>query len=350
MHKHHITDDRLAVGVSGGADSLALVLMLSDELKVYGKKIIALTVDHHLRPTSTAEAQYVAEIMQKFNIEHHILEWLGTKPQANVESQAREVRYDLLQKWCATHQVKCLFMAHHSQDQAETFLLRLQRGSGLDGLCAMREVSEWNGLTILRPLLSWSPQKLRAYLRARNIEWITDESNFDPKFGRNKLRLFLPQLAKETGISIARICQTAAHLQSAESYMRMQTEKLLARSVQQYSKTVVCFQYTEFLTWHPEMQFRILAHLCRQTYIPRAERVLRLISRMCHLPFNGATLGQKEIILANQTVWVVPEVRERILFKTKDWKDFAAQNPKYQNIKLPHKVKRALLLEKMHDL
>ena len=350
LQKYHIQDEVLAVGVSGGADSMALALMLREELSLYGKKIVALTIDHHLRPSSSDEAQYVAKVMQKFGIEHHILEWQGPKPKTNIESVAREARYELLCNWCKSHHVGCLFMAHHCQDQAETFLIRLQRGSGLDGLCAMRAVTEYKGIKILRPLLNRQPQELQAYLQEKQVKWITDESNSDKRFLRNKIRSFLPQLEVSTGISVEKICNAVTHLQSSENYIQQQVEELLSSRVKQYSETVVCFQYADFLSWHSEMKFRVLAQLCRQNYVPRSESVLRLIQNLCHLPFTGSTLGQKEIFLSGTTVWILPEIREKIRFKAKDWHDFVMSNPEYNNVKLPHKVKRALLMEKKIDL
>ena len=350
LQKHHIEDNVLAVGVSGGADSMALALMLHEQLAVFGRRIVALTVDHHLRSNSSAEAQYVAEIMQKFGIEHHILEWLGAKPQTNVEATAREARYGLLQDWCVAHHIKCLFVAHHSQDQAETFLLRLRRGSGLEGLCAMREVSEWHGLKILRPLLGRQPQELRAYLQAKNVAWITDESNSDERFVRNKLRAFLPLLEQKSGISIEKICTATRCLQSAEDYIESQVDVVMGASVHRYGSHVFYFKYADFLSWHAEMQFRILVRLSRQKYMPRAERVLRLIEKLHHLPFRSATLGQREFILAGQTVWVVPEMRQKVHFKAKDWADFTAQNPAYQKVRLPYKVRQALMMEANDDL
>lgn len=343
LQKHHIKDSVIAVGVSGGADSLALVLMLAEELPTFGRRVVALTVDHHLRPTSTDEAAYVAKIMQQHGIEHHILDWTGEKPHANVEDVARQARYELLKNWCQAHQINCLCVAHHCQDQAETFLMRLQRGSGLQGLCAMREVSYQNGLKILRPLLHYNPQALRAYLRQKNIRWIEDESNTDKRYLRNKVRAFLPLLAQQIGISTDRICTAVQNLQSAEDFIETQTDTIFAAAVHDYFATVFYFNYSDFLAWHAEIQFRILARLCRQTYIPRAQRVLNLLEKMRHVPFGGATLGQKAIIWTDDIVYVVPEQREKLPFKAKEWQNFVAANPLYKNLKLPFAVRRTIL-------
>ena len=148
----HITGDRVAVGVSGGADSLALVFLLDEILRPQGRRVIALTVDHGLREESSAEADYVSQLMAKYGIEHHILVWQGKKPSTGIEEAAREARYALLCGWCQAHEVETLCVAHHQQDQAETFLIRLQRGSGLTGLCGMSELSRRDGLKIVRQI------------------------------------------------------------------------------------------------------------------------------------------------------------------------------------------------------
>ena len=194
LEKYKLEDKIIAVGVSGGADSLALVLAAKEQLEPLGKKIVALTVDHGLRSHSAQEAQYVAQVMTRFGIEHHILKWNGTKPTTAIEETARKMRYKLISDWCLAHNISCVMMAHHLQDQAETFLMRLQRGSGLSGLCAIREFEILDNLIILRPFLSQKPEELKKMLRAKNLRWVEDESNADEQFLRNKIRKFLPIL------------------------------------------------------------------------------------------------------------------------------------------------------------
>ena len=130
LEKYGLTDvQEFAVAVSGGADSLALVLMMQEELAPLGKKIVALTVDHKLRGESTEEALYVGRIMKAYQIEHHILTWNGEKPKNGIEEAAREARYNLLVDWCQQKKISVLAIAHQALDQAETFFMRLQRGS-----------------------------------------------------------------------------------------------------------------------------------------------------------------------------------------------------------------------------
>ena len=341
--KYQIKYEVVAVGVSGGADSLALVLQAAEELAVFGRKVVALTVDHGLRPTSRLEAEYVAGLMQKYGIEHHILTWTGKKPTTGIEEAARQARYALIAEWCSQNNVHVLLTAHHAKDQAETFLMRLQRGSGLEGLCGIREYSVREGLVILRPLLAVNPENLRDYLRQRAIVWVEDESNRDTTFLRGKIRQYLPELTENIGINIEKICNTVHNLQSAEDYIEQQLDLLLAHDVIWDFGTFCRFRYVDYLSWHKEMKFKVLARLCRREYIPRAERVLALANALNTLPFTGATLGGREIVLAYDWVWVVPERISKRVQSRKLWAEFVLQHPLYKNIKMPHKAKLAIL-------
>ena len=161
FEKYKVYDEVIAVGVSGGADSLALLWKLNSWAKDNNKKIVALTVDHGLREESAYEANYVAQIAKQWGIEHHILIWEGEKPQTGIEEKARKMRYSLLLNWCKNNNVNALAVAHHLFDQAETFFLRLHRGSGLDGLCGMLPISYMDNIKIIRPLLNVHPDILK---------------------------------------------------------------------------------------------------------------------------------------------------------------------------------------------
>lgn len=345
LRQYSIDEKTIAVGVSGGSDSLALVLMAQEELTVFGYKIIALTVNHKLRPKADAEADYVAEIMHQKHIEHHILTWEDPKPSGGIEENARKARYDLMINWCKKNNIHILMTAHHMMDQAETFLMRLERGSGLEGLCSMRPAVWRNGVQILRPLLYTDPQKLKDYLRHKNIRWIDDESNHEEKYLRNKLRCFLPTLAEKTGITCAKIITAVKNLQSAEDFIQSQIDLILSTQVQNPLPAVFYFKHADFLSWHSELQFRIISHFCQREYIPRAESVLHLISSLKKLPFKSATLGKKEILLHNRDLWILPENQQKIPNSRKIWKTFIEENPQYKNKKVPHQFKILLLKE-----
>ena len=350
LNKHHIKDKIIAVGVSGGADSLALALKADEELKVFGRRIIALTVDHHLRPSSADEARFVAEIMQQHGIEHHILSWEGEKPTTGIEEAARIARYELIKKWCNENGVKTLMTAHHLYDQIETFLMRLQRGSGLEGLCCIREISSWNGLTVLRPFIHTKPQELQQYLQQRHIRWIHDESNDDDNFLRVKMRRFMPELMAQTQITPERFDEAVSNLQSAENFINAEVDRVLNSDVENHFDTVFSFKYTTYLQWHPELKFRMISRLCKKQYIPRADSILNLITALNQMPFNGATLGGKEIISAYKQIWILPELACKHQSTRRPWKDFLTTHPSYKNKKIPHKARLAILEKVNNDI
>lgn len=343
LNKYKLRPDRVAVGVSGGADSLFLALATHDELQSYGIKTVALTVNHKLRPEADVETQYVQEIMQQYGIEHHVLVWQGEKPQTGIEEKAREARYDLLCRWCKDNGIDCLLIAHHLRDQAETFLMRLQRGSGLEGLCSMREMTEINSIKILRPLLHIEPAFCENYLSSKKIKWVHDNSNDNTDFLRVKMREFLPELQQKTGIDLAKFDEAIVNLQSADDYISEQVEKEIKDKVRNDFDAVISFKYSDFIKWHKELKFRILALLLKKKYIPRAQSILELISAMQTLPFTGATLGGKEIFLNYGRVWIVPELSAKRRSTRKEWKEFLLANSEYQNQKIPHKARLAIL-------
>lgn len=145
---------RLAVAVSGGADSLALTLLADEWARSRGGAVLALTVDHGLRPEAADEARMVGRWLAARGIAHAILHYRGERPVANIQARARALRYRLLLDRCRAEGVVHLLIAHHREDQSETVLLRLGRGSGVSGLAAMRPIMEMPEARILRPLLS----------------------------------------------------------------------------------------------------------------------------------------------------------------------------------------------------
>jgi tRNA(Ile)-lysidine synthase len=192
-------DDRrhLAVAVSGGPDSLALVLLAARWAKHNGHTVSALTVDHGLRPESAAEARQVADWLAGRELAHAVLRWRGAKPATAVQATARAARYRLLVGWCRRNRVADLLVGHQLEDQAETLLMRLARGTGLDGLAAMTPASRLDGVRLVRPLLAVPKARLRATLEAVDQPWIEDPSNLDPEFLRTRAGQALALLAPD---------------------------------------------------------------------------------------------------------------------------------------------------------
>ncbi len=175
-----------AVAVSGGGDSIALMLLLAEWAASSSlAPPIVLTVDHGLQKGSAHAARHVVKAARQMGLAAHALAWRGVKPEADIEAQARIARYSLMGGWCFRHDLRGLYVAHSQDDQAETFVLRLARGSGLDGLAAMRPLAPYpvpgfDHLRVVRPLLGFAREDLRAYLRGRGMEWSEDAMNSDP--------------------------------------------------------------------------------------------------------------------------------------------------------------------------
>lgn len=178
----------LAVAVSGGADSMALLLLANSWAKERGGRAVALTVDHGLRTESASEARQVGTWCKAHGIEHHVLEWKSPKPSSAIQAKARDARYALLTAWCREHKLLHLLTAHHLSDQAETLLLRMARGSFIEGLSCMPAVSFRDGVRLLRPLLDVTKSELVDFLGAKNQRWIEDPSNRNPHYTRNRIR------------------------------------------------------------------------------------------------------------------------------------------------------------------
>lgn len=337
-----ITDEIIAAGVSGGADSLALALRLHE----CGKKVIALTVDHGLRAESRSEAEYVGEVMACYGIEHHILIWEGEKPQSGIEEAARQKRYELMFNWCREKGIGVLAVGHHRRDQAETFLLRLQRGSGLDGLCCMQPVAQRGGVVLIRPQLEESPDSLKAFLRERGIAWAEDASNQSDDFLRARIRKFLPELERVTGLSEQRLAETAAVLSRTRDYLEEQTARFIKNHVRRWENAAVSLSLGMLAGLHREMAYRVLSALIRETggriYAPEAEETLRLVNLLDRPDFKGCTLGGCEIFVSRKRLWIVPEVRHKQVLGKDEWQKCLQNLPQYAKAKLPYKVRRAI--------
>ena len=208
-------DKHIAVAVSGGPDSLALLLLAH---AAFPGKVRAATVDHGLRPESAREARFVAGIAAEIGIPHATLkaEWPNGPPRAAIQESAREARYAVLLKWCVETGATMLLTAHHADDQAETLLMRLGRGAGLAGLAGIRPVRDGE-CRIVRPLLGWRADELAALCGQAGLVPIDDPSNADPRHERSRVRKLLRASAAFDPVKLA---QSADHLFEAEEAMR----------------------------------------------------------------------------------------------------------------------------------
>lgn len=274
---------RVAVGCSGGADSMALTLLLHDWATAQGGTATALTVDHRLRPDSTAEAHRVAVWLQDRNIPHEILTRPETSVDGNLQAVARAARYDLMSRWCVGHGVLHLGLAHHREDQAETVLLRLARGSGVDGLSAMAPVAETASIRLLRPLLDMSKARLRSTLAATDASHVEDPSNDNPSFARVRFRQATPMLAAE-GLTPKRLCDTARRMARARQALDRAAADLLARAATLHAEGYGYLDRAALCAVPEEVALRALARMLGciggTPYPPRLERLERLYAAL----------------------------------------------------------------------
>lgn len=218
---------RLLIAVSGGPDSMALLTLLYRWRVKFknGPKLFSATVDHRLRPASRQEAASVTEYASKLKIPHGILVWQGKKPETGLQNAAREARYKLLVALAEKVDADAIVTAHTLDDQAETFLMRMARGSGLSGLAAIRTKSARDGVALLRPLLGVPKSRLIATLEESGIDYAEDSSNLDPRFMRPRLRRLASDLAAE-GLGPERLAGIAGRIARADAALEAVADEL----------------------------------------------------------------------------------------------------------------------------
>ncbi|MDO5647890.1 tRNA lysidine(34) synthetase TilS [Paracoccus sp. (in: a-proteobacteria)] len=212
----HAALDRLAgdlpglgLAVSGGGDSVALMHIAADWAR--GRRLMVATVDHGLRATSGAEAAAVAQAAAGLNLTHNTLIWRDNTAPGNLMANARDARLRLLSDWARRHDLPAVALGHTRDDIAETLLMRLARGAGIDGLAAMAERRESHDILWLRPMLDTGRDELRDWLRARGIAWIDDPTNDNTDFDRARVRRAMSEL----GLDPAALARSAQHLAGA---------------------------------------------------------------------------------------------------------------------------------------
>lgn len=229
------SEPAIILAVSGGPDSTALMWLAAQwrkRLKT-GPKLVAVTIDHGLRKESRAEARDVKKLAASLDITHATLRWSGAKPSRGIPEAARDARYSLLTAFARKNGARHILTAHTRDDQAETVLMRLVRGSGVSGLAGMRssvrlDVSGHDFVVLMRPLLGIAKARLVATLDAAKIPYADDPTNRDATFTRARLRMSMPILARE-GLTMQRLTLLADRLLRAETALYETTNAMLER-------------------------------------------------------------------------------------------------------------------------
>ncbi|WP_424933666.1 tRNA lysidine(34) synthetase TilS [Amaricoccus macauensis] len=269
----------LGIAVSGGSDSLALLLLAERWAQAEGRKIRVVTVDHGLRHGSAAEAETVAELCRMRGLSHETLRWQRPDRSGNLQSNARSARRRLIADWAWTQNVSAVALGHTLDDQAETFLMRLARGSGVDGLSGMSPVSTVLGITWLRPMLDLRRDDLRAWLSGQGMCWAEDPSNSDMRFDRVRIRSAAADLAR-IGLTHRRLADTARRMQRARRALERSTQELAATCARLGPCGDVSLECRSFSQAPEEIRTRLLAAiLCwvgGHDYRPRFEALSQL--------------------------------------------------------------------------
>jgi len=273
----------IVLAVSGGPDSVALMWLAARWRRGLsrGPRLIAVTVDHGLRPEAAREARDVKRLAQSLDLPHSTLRWTGPKPRTGVPAAAREARYRLLAQAARKHGATHVLTAHTRDDQAETLLMRMLRGSGIAGLSAMARETEREGVRLMRPLLDISKARLIATLNKARVSFADDPTNRDPAFTRPRLRALMPALAEEGGDarSLARLAARLARANAAVEVLADGAERYLALKEKDASRPG--FDAALFAAMPEEIRLRLLK---------------RAIDRAGHE--GPAELGKVETLLA----------------------------------------------------
>ena len=278
----------LVLAVSGGPDSVALMWLAArwQRSLAHGPQLVVVTVDHGLRAEAAREAREVKRLAASLGLTHRTLRWRGAKPNTGLPAAAREARYRLLAQAARAMGATHVLTAHTRDDQAETLLMRLLRGSGIAGLSAMARVTTRDGIVLARPLLDVPKSQLIATLKRARIGFADDPSNRDTAYTRPRLRALLPQLAREGG-DVRNLVRLAARLARANAAVEVMTDgaerflRLRDRGDAPHGATARSFEAKAFAAVPEEVRLRLL---------------LRAINSLGHE--GPAELGKVETLLA----------------------------------------------------
>ena len=223
------TDGVVGLAVSGGGDSIAMMHLAARH--VTAKSIYVITIDHGLRPEAADEIAQVAKQAADLGLHHTVITWQWDN-KGNLQAAARAGRWAAIRSWALTHNIRNVWLGHTEDDQVETVLMRLARGSGIDGLTAMHPVSHRDGLLLFRPLLGCPRADLRTWLGAAGIAWCDDPSNDDPRFDRVRARQMFAQL-QDLGLTRKRLLQTVDHMQAAHLTLQAAAQQFAKAHVRQ---------------------------------------------------------------------------------------------------------------------
>ena len=273
---------KVAVAVSGGSDSMALSLLTNNWAKNKNIECVGLTIDHRLRKESANEAKTVNQWLKKYSMPHEILTYTGEIPSSNIEAIAREYRYNMLIDYVKKNNIDFLLVAHNQDEQTETFFLNLSRGSGVYGLCGISEVYTRNGIEIIRPMLIFTKDEIKEYLKSQNQDWIEDPSNQDEKYKRVKIRK-LKNTLENLDLSNERIINTMKNMNRVKTAIEFFVDEFINRYVIKQQEKILI--YRQQIIYYPnEVVLRVFAKIIQEfsggKYPPRLESLELLLNKI----------------------------------------------------------------------
>ena len=295
-------NQKLAVAVSGGVDSVCLLCWLSK----FHKDVVCLHVNHGLRANADIETEYVKKLCENLGIVCHIFYWTGDKPITGLEAAARDARYKMMTDFCKENGMAALLLAHQADDQIETFLMNLGRGSGLYGLSAMRPVSWRNGVKLIRPLLKVHRAELKKYCDDNGIKYFMDEMNEDTKYTRVRIRKNRYLLSEKLGISDERILLAIENLGRIRDTLDSEVENYITQVLEERG---AFFSDSFLFDQAPDIRLKFLGTLIQRIggdeYQPRLNSLSGALDKLkmdCKF-----TLGHCTIRRLGQKILIVPE-------------------------------------------
>lgn len=304
VEKLHLSS--FIVAVSGGSDSLGLAFLLKHWQENHKVNIINIIIDHNLRPTSHLEAKQTLKILSDNAIPAEIIKWENPFFTGNLQQQARIARYQLLTNYCIKNHYEAILTAHQQNDQAETLLMRIIRGSGLYGLAGIPMLNNFGSIKIIRPLLGFSKHEIKEYLKSIGIKWIEDPSNLNHDFTRVKIRKFIDR----NKILLSRLNKLSSNLTRVKECVDYFVDNFVTNHCD-VSQEQIFFELEYFNSLPLELRFRIINKLILQMNykinLLKGEKVENLLKKFTEVNFSAATLGGCLFKKAQNKIFITKE-------------------------------------------
>ena len=313
------SNNRFILGLSGGIDSMALLHLIKnfkDDKKNIYVNCMPIIIDHNLRDESEYEAKEAKKISQNLGFYTQIKKINSSKPNGNIQNWARKQRRNILFQKCLELSAN-LILGHHFDDQAETLFMRITRGSALDGLAGMNEITSWNGIFIIRPLLSYKKKQIFNYVRNKKIYYFEDSSNINDKFERVKTRFYLDNIKKKLWPNISNDLNYFSNL---NSNLLIKTDHFFKswfyKNIIIHEGGAVRVDYTSLrnifeksFLFAVRIVGKIIQTVGGNDYAPKRKKTLYLISSLFKKNFKKKSLGNVNVFICQGYIFFIRENR-----------------------------------------